>query len=286
MPDTLSSLSVEGWIAAIEKMETCYGVGVLAERASKAAFSSKLFHTSIGYENYDGECNSKMPGKIPTLSVKPSAILATPENQSEQSSNSFLKLPLPPKTNDEFPEYIKNLEKRLAEFQKNPTEYTETTNPETVIKILEATIEHQKTVLNLYNYLIKQNPSLKDCISLTAKSLYPNSEGSETPARFDLVIELDDKLIAAEIKSNPEHWGSAVSQVLRYAVIIRKNGLHVNNQHKQPTTILPIIVLSKAPEDENTQTAINESGFNIFIFNLPEDSELKELSLNRLLTLI
>jgi hypothetical protein len=180
----------------------------------------------------------------------------------------------------------KNLEKRLAEFQKNPTEYTETTNPETVIKILEATIEHQKTVLNLYNYLIKQNPSLKDCISLTAKSLYPNSEGSETPARFDLVIELDDKLIAAEIKSNPEHWGSAVSQVLRYAVIIRKNGLHVNNQHKQPTTILPIIVLSKAPEDENTQTAINESGFNIFIFNLPEDSELKELSLNRLLTLI
>ena len=92
LPDTLSSLSVEGWIAAIEKMETCYGVGVLAERASKAAFSSKLFHTSIGYENFEGKCNSKISGKIQTLSVKPSTILAVSDNQPELSSDSSLKV--------------------------------------------------------------------------------------------------------------------------------------------------------------------------------------------------
>ena len=160
-----------------------------------------------------------------------------------------------------------------------------------MIKILEATIEHQKTVWNLYNYLIDNKPELKDCISLTAKSLYPNSEGNETHVRFDLVIELGNKLIVVEVKSNPEDWGKAIAQVTRYRAIIRENGLFTTNQHKQPATILPIIILSTKPVEKYMQEAIAKSGFNIFIFDQTkveesEATEYKNPDLDRLLELV
>jgi hypothetical protein len=259
----LSNLSVENWIAVINRLEKVYGLGVLGEQFSRLPFSSRLFHTSFTSTNLDSD-----QGKIPTIYVNSSTIT---QNLSMEQDHTFFDDDLEfPKTNSEFLDYINRLEQSLLHRQQNPQEYTQTTDPETVLKTLKATIEHHKTVWNLYNYCINKRSDLKDLISLTASSLYLNSEGNERVVRFDLVIENEGRVVLVEVKSNPLDWGNAVAQIGRYGAIMRRNGYSKDNQQfvVRVDSILPVIVLSKSPEDdEYTEEAIEQSGFNIIMFD-------------------
>ena len=194
-------------------------------------------------------------------------------------------------SNFESPDFVEELKKKIESLQnqlenliEEQKKYTKTTNPETPIKALEASIEHEKLILELCNYCIQKCSDLKDNISFNANSSYLDKEGKKG-VRFDMVIQKGDTVIIIEVKSNPEDWGSAVRQVARYKVIARRNGFYYagkGNKRVEPemiTKITPVVVLGgKAEIDEIERESIDDDPNNIVIFNADgENPKLDEI---------